>query len=41
MSRPLYEGAFRYRFMTENILDRRAEGKRHWVREGGASTPYT
>jgi len=34
MSRPLYEGPFRYRFMKENLLDRRAEGKRPWVREG-------
>lgn len=34
MSRPMYEGSFRYRFMKKNILDRRAEGKRPWVREG-------
>lgn len=34
MSRPLYEGSFRYRFMEENLLDRRAEVKRPWVREG-------
>lgn len=33
-------GFFRDRFMRENILDRRPEGKRLWVREEGASTFY-
>lgn len=36
MNHSMYEGSFRYKFMKETILDRRAEGKRPrpWVRGG-------